>query len=135
MAIYVNFKRPRSVKEFITLLYSYHNGSYLTSVETYSNKECTVIQCKKGKYRSIDEILEILQTYYPSLSIKKLIKSLYDTKIMRNEDNKEYTFHSIYCSQIVKTTTLFTSFSSNGSSENKGNSLYSPDQLNGIANS
>jgi hypothetical protein len=135
MAIYVNFKRSRSVKEFITLLYSYHNGSYLTSVETYSDKECTVVQCKKGKYRSIDEILEILQTYYPSLSIKKLIKSLYNTKIIKDEDNKEYTFHSLHCFQIVKTTTLFTPFPGNGCGGIKGISLYSPDQLNEIANS
>lgn len=127
MAIYVNIKRQRSVKEFLVLLYSFENDIYLTCVETYRDKEYLNLQCKKGRYRSIDDVLELVQTYYPSFTIKKLAKLLHNMIIIKND--KKYKFHSLYCSNVNKTTTLFTEFGGNHNDNNKGTSLYSPNEF------
>ncbi len=127
MAIYVKFERQRTVKQFLTLLYSHYNNSgYVTAVETYCNKECTLLQCVKNKYRSIDEVLELVKTYYPSFTLKKLAKLLHSIVIINgNHTKKEFYFNSLYCNKVEKTTTLFTSFKSTHSCAKKGNSIMS----------
>lgn len=128
MAIYVKFKRQRSVKEFLTLFYSnLNNSNLLTSVETYSDADCTILQCGKNKYRSIDDVLELVQTYYSSFTIKNLAKLLHNMIIIK--DDKEYKFYSLYCGNINKTTTLFTKGECKHESKGKGTSLYSANEF------
>ena len=124
MAIYVNIKRQRFVKDFITLLYSHSKNGYMTCIESFSDQELTKSQCNKGKYRSIDDILEIVNTYYPSITMKRLAKILHNLEILNNE-NKTYYFHSLYCSNIEKTTTLFTNFRGSFRDTKKGSSILS----------
>lgn len=123
MAIYVNIKRQRYLKDFLILLYSHPNDNYLTCIESFKDKLYTIKQCQAGKYRSIDEILEIVNTYYPSITFKKLSKVLHSLKIVKN--NEKYHFYSLYCGKIKRTTTLFTKFTGNYTSEMKGYSKYS----------
>ncbi len=74
--IYVKFKRPRSVREFLIQLYSRDSNSPLPScVTTYHNKECTNVQCSKN-WRSYDDIYALIHTYYPSITHKQLIHNL-----------------------------------------------------------
>lgn len=123
MAIYVKIKRQRYLKDFLTLLYSHPKEGYLTCIESFEDKLCTIKQCKVGKYRSIDELLEIVNTYYPSITFKKLAKVLHSLII--EKDNKKYYFYSLYCSKVNKTTTLFTNFKGDNNSTKRGYSKYS----------
>jgi len=121
--IYVNIKRQRYLKDFLILLYSHPNQGYLTCIESFENELCTIRQCENGKYRSIDEILEIVNTYYPSITIKRLAKVLHNLIITNN--NKQYYFHSLYCNKVKKTTTLFTNFKGAHTNTKKGYSKLS----------
>jgi len=124
MAIYVNIKRQRYLKDFLTLLYSHFNeNGYITCIASFKDELCTIKQCQADKYRSIDEILEIVNTYYPSITFKKLAKVLYSLNIVKN--NKNYYFYSLYCSKVDKTTTLFTNFKGSNDCIRKGTSKYS----------
>lgn len=108
MAIYVKFKRQRTLKEFLTLLFSHSSSGYLRNVTTYHNEECTKIQCSEGRNRSIDDILEIVNTYYPSITIKRLCQVLFNLKI--KQDNFEYSVYGLKCTGINKSVLLFTKF-------------------------
>ena len=108
MAIYVKFKRQRTLKEFLTLLFSYPSDGYLRNVTTYHDEECTKIQCEAGKNRSIDDILEIVNTYYPSITIKRLCQVLFNLKI--KHDHIEYSLHGLRCGTINRSVLLFTPF-------------------------
>ena len=76
--IYVGFKRPKTVAEFITKLFDNKQiyGEYYSSVTTFYDKECINIQCYKNKYRSFDDVYLIIKTYYPSYNRSKLMKVL-----------------------------------------------------------
>jgi len=121
--IYVKIKRQRYLKDFLILLYSHPFQSYLTCVESFKDSLFTIRQCKAGKYRSIDEILEIVNTYYPSITLKRLAKLLCSLEIKKN--NGTYYFYSLYCSKIEGTTTLFTHFKGDHNSTKRGNSILS----------
>lgn len=123
MAIYVNIKRQRYLKDFLTLLYSSPINCYLTCVESFKDELYTIQQCQARKYRSIDEILEIVNTYYPSITMKKLAKVLHSMVITK--DNKKYKLYSLYCNKVGKTTTLFTVLNCNHANTTKGTSKYS----------
>lgn len=116
MAIYVKFEKPETLKEFLTLLFSHSKDGYLRSVTTYHDKECTTIQCKAGKNRSIDDILEIVNTYYPSITIKRLCQVLFNLKIKHN--NTEYLLYGLRCFSINKSVLLFTKFTCNYHNQN-----------------
>lgn len=123
MAIYVKIERQRTLKEFLTLLYSHPNNGYLTCIESFEDKLCTIKQCHAGKYRSIDEMLEIVNTYYPSITFKKLAKALHSLII--EKDNRTYKFYSLYCDKINMTTTLFTTMNCSHTDTQKRKSKYS----------
>jgi len=127
MAIYVKIKRQRYLKDFLILLYSHPFQGYLTCVESFKDELYIIRQCKAGKYRSIDEILEIVNTYYPTITIKRLAKVLHSLEIVK--DNKTYYFYSLYCYKVQKTTTLFTNFKSSHNSTSKGFSKLSPKEF------
>ena len=88
MAIYVNFERPRTVKEFLNTFYQedVYDSYKLVASETYKDKECTILQCNRNRIRSYDDLYELVKTYYPSYTRKKLtlllIKSNFNNKII-----------------------------------------------------
>tara|TARA_R110000772_G_scaffold54130_1_gene123541 strand:- start:59954 stop:60424 length:471 start_codon:yes stop_codon:yes gene_type:complete len=104
--IYTKIPRQKSIRDFIFKFYTVdypiiNNHSVLKGTRTYKDKKCTVIQCTGYKYRSIDDLFIIVQTEYPSCSIKKLITILFDMSI------KGHRFFKIDCSGIKKPTTAF----------------------------
>lgn len=105
MAIYVKFaeeKKPRTIKEFLIKFYSYYKTSdFAKGYITYSNKECTSLQCEKT-YRSFDDLLELVQTYYPSTTVQKFIKILLTVKIPKKDNNTFYKPHLGICSGMGK---------------------------------
>lgn len=58
------------------MLFSNINGTVITTNETYFDKELKKLQCNKGRLRSFDDILEIVNTYFPSITPKRLIHEL-----------------------------------------------------------
>lgn len=66
-------------------------------VITYSNKECTIIQCdKKEAYRSISELHEIVKTRFKFTSLGALLKII---KAINDEDK---CIGIVWCTQINK---------------------------------
>lgn len=104
--IYVNFKKPKTIKKFIELFFikvPYHNA--LKSSTTYSDENCTIIQCNRYKYRSFDDFYKIIKTYYPSYTKKKLMIKLLKTNIIYK--NITYKFFPVRCYDIDNMTFLY----------------------------
>lgn len=73
--LYVNFKKPKTIKEFLIKFYTtninHFNGLPMAS-ETYKNIECTRIHCDYGRLRSFDDLYDLIKTYYPTTNYKQL---------------------------------------------------------------
>lgn len=78
MAIYVNFEKTETLKEFLKKLFSFFSVGLgaITTDRTYLDKELTVIQCYANRRRSFDDLLEIVNTYFPEVTPKELIHEL-----------------------------------------------------------
>ena len=61
------------LKYYFTCLPKEYRGGFPMS---YSDAECTVLQCKKGAYRSFDELVMICQTYFPDCTPEDVAKTL-----------------------------------------------------------
>lgn len=122
--IYVKFGKQEHIRFFLVKLFGYDNRGQYKSVETYSDPECTIVQCPQNKYRSIEDIHNIVNTYYPGTTFKKLFHYL----IMVNKNNSRAFF--IRCSDINKTTFCYTRCDTNfvykDSDCRKQKSIYSP---------
>lgn len=127
MAIYVKFKKPETLPEFLILLFSHPGYNYLRNVTTYHDEECTKIQCKAGKNRSIDDVLEIVNTYYPDVKIEELCKVLFNLKIER--DNTKYTLYGLKCGTINRSVLLFTVINCDYSSDSPSDSKWTIREL------
>lgn len=70
----------KSWEKFLVSLFNKHddgdNDEYYC-VKTYYDKECTDKQCHVAR-RSIDDLLSILNTYYPTVTIEQLAYYLID---------------------------------------------------------
>lgn len=119
MSIYVKYGRKKSIKEFLIEFFkSEKRNGYLTNVTTYKNSECTTVQCDEGKYRSFDEILELVNTYYKNVSAKKLINILYNLELINSKGNIK-RFYSLYCRDVKKSVILYAFNYLNLSSDNE----------------
>ncbi len=104
MKIYVDFEIPATLKEFLTLFFSYDNGYQCKSVKTYYDEACVDLQCEENKYRSFDDLFDIVNTYY-DVSEKELVQELIDLIIIKN-DTKHYVYFS-NCSDIKRITVFY----------------------------
>lgn len=80
MAIYVKFakkKKPRTVLEFLDKFYNkaVYSNTYLRASVTFFDKECKKVQCDRVS-RSFDDLLIMINTYYPSIKPLKLMHYL-----------------------------------------------------------
>src|SRR5882757_5488634 len=99
MSIYTKFGRQKTIRQFIKKFFDNGVGtSSRTNVTTFHDKECNLIQCYPGKYRSFEDIFECIQTYYPSITIQKLMHILLTTTF-KYKDNILY-LHMGSCSTI-----------------------------------
>lgn len=57
-------KQPDTIKELLLNLFAYGIYCGMTAVCTYSDEECTIVQCNEGKLRSFDDIFDIVNTYF-----------------------------------------------------------------------
>lgn len=129
MSIYVKYGRKKSIKEFLIEFFkSEKKPTYLIGVTTYQDSECTIQQCNDSRYRSFDDILELVNTFYKNVSAKKLINILHDLKPVdsKNRLKKIYIF---YCYDIKKSMILYTSYGNISKSDDKEKCKYSCNEL------
>jgi hypothetical protein len=61
------FKTPKDIIHFL------YQGISDTKEATYLNEECTRIQCQSGVYRSLEDLTDIISTYFPDFEIVDLV--------------------------------------------------------------
>lgn len=121
--------QKKNIKEFLIEFFkSEKKASFLIGVTTYKNPECTIQQCNDNRYRSFDEILELVNTYYKNVSAKKLINILNDLKLTDSK-NILKKFYIFYCDDIHKSVILYTNYGSLTKSDNKEKCKYSCNEL------
>lgn len=106
MAIYLKGDKPKDLFDLLSKLFSieFQIGTYkyLKAVETYNDENCTTIQCDRNKYRSFDDVLEIVNTYFPEIKIEELIIFLLSKKIKDN-----YNLLLTSCGSMHRTRLLY----------------------------
>ena len=97
-------KKPRTIKELLTALFSFPQwgGQTLKSTRTYRNETCSEVECMENKYRSVDNVIEIIQTYFPKTTEKQAIKKLINLTVNYNGRNYFVKFYN--CNDIWKPT-------------------------------
>ncbi len=123
--IYVNFKHD-SLTDLLYKLFDHRGYIIVKSVATYSDEQCTQIQCYAGKNRSFDDLMILVNTYY-EVDEMTLLKELLTLDIKLNNSNV-YPY-LIYCPDIHKPVINYAEeingglyqFSSNISSNNDNN--------------
>lgn len=63
---------------------------------SYNDEDCTQLQCKGSKFRSITELHEIVKSRFPVTSLKAIIKIIYQ---IIAEDQSVIL---VYCTQVNK---------------------------------
>lgn len=105
--IYVNFEIPETISEFLTKFFScMYMNDRRTNVETYSNEACTIIQCSANRYRSFDDVLILVNTYYPGTSPKDLMHILLSLNL-KSKIGEQLYLHMGDCSTIRRIRMLF----------------------------
>jgi len=93
MKIYVKTQEKfKNHKELIKFLFKIYTTNGFP--ETYSNKECTVLQCEANKMRSFDNIYYIVKTYFPIISHKTVFKTLL---LCRRKSGNYYNYPNLGC--------------------------------------
>lgn len=69
MAIYIDIRKAGGHYNRKSLIRKFIHDK----PETFHDQECTRTQCKPGGFRSVTELLEIVQTYYPKTSLEGLL--------------------------------------------------------------
>jgi len=63
---------------------------------SYSNEDCTKLQCESGRFRSITELHQIVLSRFPKTSFEAIIR------IVRDLINEENPFTMVYCTTVEK---------------------------------
>lgn len=100
------------IKELYNDIYESNSNEFLditvNAVETYKNEKYTEIECRKGRWRSIDALIEICKTYLPNITEKEIFTELFNTQLIY-EGNVLY-IHLVNCYEIKKPTFYFSNF-------------------------
>lgn len=130
--IYTRFGKQPTLRGFIKKLFNCKSYACSTSVETFYDIECMKLQCTEGKYRSIDDLYIIFNTYYPGIEMKTLINALVTTS-MKDLNGNDLNFYIVSCGDIDKTTCLYhESDMFKDASDLKRYSSHSPKELLGL---
>jgi hypothetical protein len=103
MAIYVRFaeqKLPDTIYEFLKQFYSRSFNPYYASGHlTYLDKECLLLQ-DSHNWRSFDDLLELVETYYGEIDPVRFMHFLLTVKI--SNDSYSYKPHLGACGTMNK---------------------------------
>lgn len=107
--IYLKFKTPpKTIKAVLRKLFSHKVGQfqpYFKSTITYSDPECTQIECKADKYRSVDDIVDIVHTYFPDATEKEIFNTLIRYRVRYKGRN--HRIRLVNCNDIKRPTVFF----------------------------
>lgn len=114
MAIYVNFDRPDTIKEFIIKFYTNEEKIFVSTYDnviinghkTYVDKKCTEIQCDDRRRRSLTDLIELIQTYFPEATEKDIIHEFLISEYFLNIKEEYYPYLS-FCTTIMRSTFFF----------------------------
>jgi len=103
MKIYVKFEIPKTVREFLKMLFSPEEsgGALFRCVPTYLDEKCTKIQCDQRRSRSFREVCDCVQTYFPKVTDKTIFRILL-TLNLKNSSGTLLNFYFGFCSTINK---------------------------------
>lgn len=82
--IYIKFdegQEPQNLNDLFRKLFSFQSGIEVKNVPTYTNRDCTNLQCDANRYRSFDDILRIAERYFPGTSYLDVFRELLRTEI------------------------------------------------------
>ncbi len=99
MNIYVKFKKPNTVKEFLYTFFTSDRVGYGTY--TYHDEACTSIQCYNDKMRSFDDIYDMVKTYFPKATRRRVIHEILTLDYKFLDDRFLVPFLS-HCSTMQK---------------------------------
>jgi len=66
------------------------------SYTSYSNPECTIVQCENGKYRSLTELHAIVCARFPKTSFEAIIRIVFEMI------ERENSIVLVYCTTVNK---------------------------------
>lgn len=105
--IYVSFKAPETLREFLEKFFSVeYRDDRRTAVATWTNEICTTRQCVENKWRSVDDMMIIVNTYYPNTDVKELLHILL-TLNLKTKEGRELFFHMGTCGDIQNLRMLY----------------------------
>ncbi len=132
--IYVNFKPADTVQGFLKqLFYIRDDYRYSTGfVETFNDANCRTQQCGRQRMRSFDDVLEIIQTYFPSYSPENLMHDLLVFEIYcsttkeqeRKFNGKRLLMQFSNCSTMKRIRVLFQCNEDRDIGINKGSDIF-----------
>lgn len=79
MKIYVNHEKFQTLEELFTWFFERRNqinAITLTGKTTYFDEKCKQTQCAGTKYRSMDDLYYLANTYFPETDIKEVFSCL-----------------------------------------------------------
>ena len=83
--LYVKFaekEKPKTIREFLVKFYSTKYSNFLKAELTYLDKKCTRLQHEYPRYRSFDDLADLIRTYFPNATDKRVMVFLMKTKIL-----------------------------------------------------
>lgn len=107
MKIYVNFKIPKTVREFLKAYFSVWNGSsHVRNITTYSDKACTEVQCTASRNRSFREVCDCVQTYFPNITDKTIFRILLTLNLKNSSGQYMYLYPS-FCGDVNRPVMMY----------------------------
>lgn len=71
--------------------------------KTYTNKDCTKLQCREQRNRSIDDLFLIIKRYFPEVTIEDLISSIVEfSRDLANNNTINWRIFMFKCSTIAR---------------------------------
>lgn len=68
-------KKPQTFDDVLNVLFNYAISSR-SLVPTYSDEECTILECSYDRRRSFQALFEIARTYFPDITINEVFESI-----------------------------------------------------------
>lgn len=112
--IYIKLSRkPKTVRHLLKKFFSYKSYGRVLNVQSYSNDKYSRCQCVEGKFRSFDDVLRLVNTYFPNTSKEQVIETLLTLDI-KDREKQKCNLHMDYCCTMQKVRMWFTSYTANG---------------------
>jgi len=117
-------KELKTIREILLELYSYNIVSSIKAIQTYKDEHCKSLHCDEGKYRSFDDIIELIQTYIPEAKLEDIIHEMIILYIKQGKYIYPY-----YCNNIEMSTFHYYPYTVENIPEAKGFSKYSWEEI------